>query len=144
MVRFVKTDVKFMKTLSLIMLVVAGLSVGALQAQNVVIAGALNYSTPAMATVQAAPVAQQPAVVYQASVQPVAYAVPVAAYRAYSPNVIYFGAGCGYPRPNYFSGYGYYYPYGGYGYGGYCYPPPVTYFGYGRGYGPGYYYGHCR
>jgi hypothetical protein len=137
-----------MKALSLIAVVVAGLTAGAVQAQNVVLAGAVTYSAPAVATVQAAPVAQQPAVMYPAPVQPVVFAAPAMVYRPYSPNVIYFGAGCGYPRPNYFSGSGIAYPYGAYypAYRGYCYPPAVPYYGYGyrSAYWPGYAFGHCR
>src|SRR5262249_18982148 len=106
-------------------------------AQNVVVMGSLTTSGAPSAPAACQGRACPSPVAYQA---PVAYPAPVscAAPVYYSPNVIYFGGACGYPRPNYFSGYG------GYGCGYRSYSPSVIYFGGGQACVQGYNFTHCR
>ena len=65
-----------------------------------------------------------------------AQAAPVVRQR--SPDVIYVGAGCGYPRPNYYSGWGY-----SPGYSTWC-GPNVINFGAQQAWVHGYAFRHCR
>jgi hypothetical protein len=126
-----------MKTILMIGSLLVGLSCLPLHGQNVMVFGAVN------STVASAPNGQSggsPTVVV--NVTPVACQTPVVIYRPVSPNVIYVGGGCGYPRPNYYSG-GCYGP----GSGGWAWdyaPPNVIPFGMGQGYLHGYHFRHCR
>jgi hypothetical protein len=126
-----------MKTAPFLALLFAGLATSA-SAQNIVVMGALTASgapsAPAVCQGGAcpSPVAYQAPVAYPPRV---ACAPPVYA----SPNVIYIGGACGYPRPNYFSGYG-----SGYGCGYRTYSPSVIYFGGGQACVQGYNFTHCR
>jgi hypothetical protein len=121
-----------MKTTLLLALICAGMASLSLHGQTVIVVGAVGYTTAAAPVCQ---VSACPGVV----VPPVVYPAPVAYYYA-SPNVIYVGAGCGYPRPNYYSGCGYSAGYSGWGYAS----PNVIPFGAGQAYVQGYYFRHCR
>ena len=120
-----------MKMTLLLPVICAGMVSLSLRGQTVIVAGAVGY-TPAPAPV--CQVSAGPVVV-----APPAYRAPVACYYA-SPNVIYVGAGGGYPRPNYYSGCGYSAGYGGWGNAA----PNVIPFGVGQAYAHGYHFRHCR
>jgi hypothetical protein len=110
-------------------LALVGCAAASAFAQSVYVYGAVNYgATPAPAC--------QTGGCPPAAVQPAPVARPVAAYR--TPTVIYVGAGSGYPRPNYYSGWGY-----GPGYSSF-YAPNVIPFGVGQAYVHGYAFRHCR
>jgi hypothetical protein len=126
-----------MKTAPFLALLVVGLA-SSISAQNVVVMGALTPSAAPAAPAVCSDGTCRPRVAYRAPVAypaPVSYAAPAPVY--YSPNVIYIGGACGYPRPNYFSGYGC-------GYGYRSYSPSVIYFGGGQAYVHGYNFTHCR
>lgn len=121
-----------MRTTWLLAVICAGMVSPSLRGQTVIVTGAVGCAPAAVPVCQvsAAPV-------FVAA--PVAYVMPAAHYYA-SPNVIYVGAGSGYPRPNYYSGCGYSAGYGGWGYAA----PNVIPFGVGQAYVHGYNFRHCR
>ena len=127
-----------MKTTFWLTVVPAGLLAMAVAApaQSVFVYGAVNYSSTAAPAYQVGGcgTAVQPAPATCA--QPVTYVAPAVTYR--SPTVIYVGAGSGYPRPNYYSGWGY-----GPGCSTY-YAPNVIYFGGVQSWAHGYAFRHYR
>jgi hypothetical protein len=125
-------DVRMKSTL-LLAVICAGMACLPLRGQTVIVAGAAGYAAAPAPVCQAGacPLVVAAPLVYQAPTVPCGNA---------APNVIYVGAGCGYPRPNYYSGCGYSAGYGGWGYAA----PNVIPFGAGQAYVQGYYFRHCR